>query len=147
MMLKNLALMQRVKDIFKLQSEPIDEDIGLIATIPIEPYINIVKWLDNTGTVYTTPTDKDFYLTNAFISMSKNAGNTGALLRLDITLEDGTATRLMFITSETAIVHQGQIVENYQKGIKLKRNTAITLTASGTFAISHANIKGYTTDN
>jgi len=59
-----------------------DEVQGPVAVIPILPITNIIKTANSstTGsvTLYTTPTDKDFYLTSLQISLIKDATNDNA---------------------------------------------------------------------
>jgi len=144
MRIKNLTIVKRIVDIFKLQSEDFQEDISLVANLPLNRNLNIVKWKDATGTMYTTPINEDFYLTNIFLTMSKTDVQTGSLIRMDAII-NGETVRLVGIGGVTGAFQNGVVVDNYpQAGIKIDRNTAITLTTSGTFTTVQGGIKGYT---
>lgn len=68
----NVALGKRVSEILETNVlAPLNIELNrtLQPIISIEPYIDIFKSTSGTGAVYTTPTDKDFYLVGIYFSM------------------------------------------------------------------------------
>lgn len=113
--------------------------------------INVIKnaGLINgtTGTIYTTPSDKDFYLMGSSITYIKDASSTSIYSTVRCTIEDGTLSDVNVIAQLTLTAQQGSNSINYgQEGIKLKRNTAITIqNSAGTANITaYGIIWGYT---
>ena len=116
------------------------------AIIPVLPvnkkYCNIVKSADATGTLYTTPADKDFYLIAANISAEGSAGADG---RTHITVTvGGVATQILNTYVDSAVGTQNTATNNLSLSVPLKidRGTAIICTVVGGFAC----IIGYTED-
>lgn len=100
-----------------------------------------------TITIYTTPADKDFYLTDFYISYFKDAAcdNTSIIMTAAV---DGASVELWGIRRPTLTADSDNISFNLNFPIKIDRNTTITLT--GTFAVGvlqrQAGIFGYTDD-
>jgi len=83
-------------------SEKVSEINGSVQpTIKIEPYINILKTdTAATATIYTTPTDKDFYLTNAAISCNVGGGAAGTATLTFVLRSGETQTINAVVTSD-----------------------------------------------
>lgn len=98
-------------------------------------------------TVFTTPTDRDFFLTNASLSYSKDVTcdvATGAI-NLSATI-DGVSRNILSLANLTTLgqTQAGSISLNYP--VKIDRNTSITV--SGSFTLGSmsrtAQIQGFT---
>jgi hypothetical protein len=104
---------------------------------------NIVKSAITTGTLYTTPTDKDFYLCSAYGgAYLVGAGPAETYITVNI---DGPATRVitMKINGNALTNSETNNSVNPCVPIKIDRGTAIVLTVS---ADGYGGIIGYTVD-
>lgn len=115
------------------------------AIIPVLPvnkkYITIGKHKNSDGTVYTTPANKDFYLTNIMVSVSATGGGT-AYCSVVGTI-NGEAQTIAYINCINTVEHGTSASYNLINPIKLDRNTNIVLDISDAGA---AHILGYTED-
>lgn len=142
----NPSITKRQADIFNTKhanhmSSKVNDNIT--PTIEIAPTLHIVKNLSgDSGTLYTTPSDKDFYLTNlTVIAMGNNIGAGPGIAFSDIifTLDSGeqavfTATAPFDATGLGAL---GVTHQFGHRGIKLKRGTVVTASMdnNGSFTI------------
>lgn len=148
----NKDVLKRIVEELGLQSAVEKLPTDIIPTIqPVlianpERIINVVKYKTSTGTITTTPTDFDFYLTNASIS-NFSIDNTGAATdSITVTLGDGSNQIILGCTvgSPAAGVGTNSNSINLKNPIKLKRGTNITSNLnSDTGAFS---ICGYTVE-
>lgn len=119
--------------------------------VPIGRVCNIVRAVrqDTTGTftIFTTPSDKDFYLVAADLSTSKNstADNSSSDLRVVV---DGVA-RSLLVTAQITLTAQGvQAFLPFTPPILVDRGTVIDVTGAFTVgAMSRVgSIVGYTVE-
>jgi len=82
-------------------------------------------------TVYTTPSDKDFYLTYAFLSMTKDATSDNILTNATIVV-GGVTLNILAIPSQTTTAWSDQVCVSFPYPIKLDRASIIVL--AGTFS-------------
>lgn len=132
-----------------------DEVAGPVATIPILRCANTVKATTSTGTsgtLWTTPSDKDFYLLYAEFSIVKDAACDiptagGPLLQAFV---DGVALPLHRIPVITLTAqNQTATFSLPYPGLKIDRNTAISHSRSATTAgniVMSSVIIGYTVE-
>ena len=110
--------------------------------------INIVRYANavnsGSGTIYTTPTDKDFYLCYANLGIIKDATSTSTEESLRIVI-DGATQRLMTIPSITLTAQSQNVFISLNNPIKIDRNTAITINGSSATAniTLNGSIAGY----
>jgi hypothetical protein len=112
--------------------------------------INIVKSRTNAGTVYTTPTDKDFYLAAIFIGGSSITAGANAATISAIIEGDTSSTALASLKlSNTVVIDatSGNIPMTFPLPIKLAKGSAISSATGGTFAAVTFSIYGYTVEN
>lgn len=132
-----------------------DEVAGPVAVIPIQRCANIIKATTSTGTsgtLWTTPGDKDFYLLSAEFSIVKDAAcdiatGGGPLLQAVV---DGVGLPLHRIPVVTlTFQNQSVVVSIPYPGLKIDRNTAIQhsrgATTAGNIVMSSVVI-GYTVE-
>lgn len=149
---RNFSISQDLNRIFDLKGESTDyvSDV-IMPVVPIQRICNIVRRapLSNatSATVYTTPSDKDFYLNSAFLSVIK-----------DVTAQSLASSILVFIDSVQvgilsisglSLTPQNDVVSiSFPIPLKLDRNTTITVTASNATAnvSASAGITGYTVE-
>ena len=88
---------------------------GPVATIEIQPHLNICKRasaLNSTiATIFTTPSDKDFYLVAAELSLIKDATGTSTSSTISVIIE-GLAVVLLDIAGITLTVQENSVA-NY----------------------------------
>jgi len=126
----------------------------IVPTVEINPRINIVKRNTCTNatsvTLYTTPTDKDFYLTGVSLSHTRDVNATCVSTAINGVI-DGVSTGTIFIEHRMQTLTAGNIpasTQSFSIPIKIDRGTAITITAStnvGNF-VSVGIIFGYTVE-
>jgi len=101
------------------------------------------------ATIYTTPSDKDFFLTGAFLSVIKDATSTSSGTYLRVYDTNGVAIYPLYISSLTLTAQSESISENFSVPIKLGRNytVAVLNTTNVANINATAGITGYTVDN
>jgi hypothetical protein len=110
--------------------------------------INILRGVTATNstsaTIYTTPTDKDFYLTSALLSTIKDVTSTSTLERLRVVI-DGVTQDILLISSLSLTAQDRTITLSLNNSIKIDRGTTITVTNSTNVAniTTTALIQGY----
>lgn len=115
-----------------------------------KPIVNIVKWIASVGTgtqtLYTTPTDKDFFLTNVIISAQADVNCDNTVYDVTATPDEGGAIILLRLPKITLTVFQDSISVVFPHPIKIARGTTITFGTTYTAGVSHAvaQIMGYT---
>jgi hypothetical protein len=98
----------------------------------------------NSTLIYTTPTDKDFYLTGAVLSHSKDATSDNTLVGI-LVFVDGLQARVLFRELQTTTAGNSTDVMNLSFPLKLDRGSRIDL--AGTFTAGtmskRASITGF----
>lgn len=112
--------------------------------------ISVIAVATGAQVVYTTPLDKDFYLTNAEVSMIKDVTcdqATGSLV-LNCT-QDGATKNLVRIPIIALTAQNFAQSINLNCPMKIDRGTNLNYTASYTAGVMArvAGIKGFTVDN
>jgi len=151
---QNKAVVNNIIDELKLN--PITDQIPRSVIPTIQPtfdvkkkFCNIVRSTTNTGstaTVYTTPSDKDFYLVSAGLSFTKANDAVGVDWVIRGFPENDAIRNFVSITSTTLTVDTENAFTQFNPPIKLMRNSIITIVpdnSTGTFRMS-GNIAGYT---
>jgi len=146
----NPTISQNALRILNTKGFNLDEEVsGLVAVIPITSIPRIVRGTSRTttgnSTIYTTPSDKDFYLTGFYISATADVASDCVLYNFQITV-DGVSQRIFSMVKTTLTAfNQTQFVA-LPIPIKIDRGTAITIGQSftvGTSTVASA-IYGYT---
>lgn len=105
--------------------------------------------INSTGaTVYTTPTDRDFFLTSVHLSVIKDVTATSQNTELDFVTDDGIQ-QYAFVINGITLTPQNEVIDQQlNPPIKLKRGTNISLVNGTNVATirTHATITGYTVD-
>lgn len=101
-----------------------------------------------TGTIYTTPIDKDFFLTSIDLSMIKDVTSTSIYTDVEIKINGQTKT-ILYINGFTLTVQNISKIISFPIPIKLDRNSTITVNNNTNVAniSSYCTITGYTNDN
>lgn len=97
-------------------------------------------------TLYTTPSDKDFYLAGAFLSVIKDATSTSAFSSIRGTVDGQDIADIIAIAGMTLTVQSESTSVTFNPPLKLKRNTTVTVNNSTAVAniTAYGSIWGYT---
>lgn len=116
-------------------------------------YINIIKTATTGGTgtaIYTTPTDQDFFLVGAQLSVIKDATSTSTSTDLYCTTdESSSSTSILKITGITLTPQSSTVSISFPIPIKCKRGSIIGINNATNVAtiLSSGCIQGYTVSN
>lgn len=125
------------------------DTIQPVLEVTPDKFIDVVASAVVTGTIVTTPTNRDFFLTNAWISAT-NELDTSTSGTITVTLESGATAIIASVhvssANETNEFSASAAVCNLNLNIpiKLKRGTVITFTSDTIDA--RGGIMGYTED-
>lgn len=123
-----------------------DNAIGnkLIPVVDVTPIADIVRSAAvtnaTTSLIYTTPTDKDFYLTAVTLSYQKDAGNASILLNLNVYINSivRSVASIYFLPSSA---NSETITLSFPYPIKLDRGQIIqTAITDATANITHGGV-------
>jgi len=141
----NPSIVERANRILATKSGDFlsDEVQGPVACIAITPVANILRAAAGSGTIYTTPADKDFYLTGFSLSFVKAASDTGTLVQITC-IVDGVTTSIFGFAGLTLTAERDGVAVDLSTPIKVDRNTAISCGLTGTYTAIRSTIRGYT---
>jgi len=139
--------------ILNLKAEGFDSELQtLTPVVEIKPKTNIVRsqtaFNATSATVYTTPSDKDFYLISAALSTSKDATATSTTSSITSTIDAASGQDILRLGLLTLTAERNSIATQFNPPIKIDRGAVITVkndTAVGNIR-SVASIAGYTVE-
>jgi hypothetical protein len=101
------------------------------------------------ATIYTTPTDKDFYLVAVGISVSKDITATSTYSAIELTVDGGGTANVFNIAGLTLTPQSGAWSWALPVPIRIARGTTIKIVNSTNVGNvrSYGQIVGYTVDN
>jgi len=120
-------------------------------TMEIKPFANIVRGVANANTggttIFSTPTDKDFFLTYVQISGSSlaDADNTSFNAFANI---DGVNEELVQVQKQTLTAHTFTQAVHFDPPIRIDRGTGITVNTAFTVGAARKSgcLNGYTVE-
>jgi len=124
-------------------------DIQPVLNVNPQRNLNIIRRVIDAGTVYTTPTDKDFYLVGSQMTISNDTASQVSTGTLTVTPEGGESTVFQSLVLNTSLLidsAQDNNTVTLPIPLKLKRGTNLTLAVSNTNA-EVLVIYGYTVDS
>lgn len=150
----NPSIVQNAQRILNTKADNLSDEVsGPVAVIPIKPICRIVRFAvrstSGSGTVYATPTDKDFYLIGCSLSVQRDAAcdapsSDGARVGIVI---DSVTQGLIPISCATLTAFSAEQNITFPFPIKIDRGTNITITGM-TFTVGtcvrSVSIIGYT---
>lgn len=131
----------------------VSDDVQLVLNVNPKDYrrCNIVKFREDTnstgGVIYTTPTDRDFYLVAAQLELIKDATSTSTISQITSTI-DGAAIKILTIPSLTLTAQTSSKTISFPNAVKLDRGVTIG-SSNGTNVANiklHSLIYGYLVD-
>jgi len=111
--------------------EPLNIEVSktIVPTLSLEPSVNIVKVISSTGGIYTTPTDKDFYLTGYVLQGINNSStNTLGTATIQYQLENGDTISHTASSELDGLGSPTVIKVDFPKGCLLSKNITIAVT-------------------
>jgi len=133
------SVLLNTQDILLLQSgnqaPPIEANNSIQPVVEVGPtFSNIVKRSVNTNTgtstIYTTPADKDFYMTGFSHSVTKNATSDNTLCLLNVII-GGATLAISALQFQTLTAASDHIEMTFPYPLKIDRNSIIA--HNGTF--------------
>jgi hypothetical protein len=129
----------------------VNDDVQLVLNVNPKDYrrVNVVKSATS-GTIYTTPSTKEFYLTGAYLSaQSTTVGSNW--FRLAVTpFSENTSTIIAQVPVEVTVAISGASEEVYLDfsscPIRLANSSNIATSTGGTLSVSRCCIFGYTVE-
>jgi hypothetical protein len=122
----------------------------VVPVFDIQPKItNFVTQTTSTATgdttIFTTPTDKDFFITFATIANTANAASDSVVCSIGVTI-GGATRRIMYLVKETTTAGSQNAEMCFTYPIKVDRGSIIRLTKAFTAGATtvNATIGGYT---
>lgn len=148
----NSSISQDINRIFDLKGESTNlvSDI-IMPVVPIVRQIDIVRNGTSSAsgalTAYTTPSDKDFYLTGIFLNISCDAASDWVTASYTATIQ-GVSRAFAYIAKLTLTATQQQVSIQYPIPIKIDRGTNIvnSLTFAAGNTIRAYSLQGYTVE-
>ncbi len=126
------------------------EDVsGPVAVINIEPIGRINAYVSAfniaNAVLYTTPSDKDFYLTNATIAVIKDVNSTSTNSYMQVVI-NGVNQIILSIPGITLTAQSNTLSQSFRYPLKLDRGTQVIVTGTTTTANirTNATLQGYT---
>lgn len=128
---------------------PTEASDKIVLTYPLnEKVVKIVRGSEKTttgsSTVYTTPSNKDFYLTGCYLQNNSNATADNTDIRLTCVIDGGTQFLIQF-KKITLTAFNNMLNREFSVPIKLDRNSTIVLSSAFTVGSSttSAGITGF----
>ncbi len=148
----NSSISQDMNRIFDLKGESTSFVMDYIQpVINISPRCNICKGASainaTSAGIYTTPSDKDFYLASALLSVIKDVTSTSTLTSI-LAFIDGVQQSILRIGGISLTPQSDVVALSFNIPIKIDRNTAITVSNSTNVAnvTAQATIQGFTVE-
>lgn len=143
----NPTLAKNTNRAFNLKGENTNEvNDEIQPVVLIEDILDITRHAIGAGSViYTTPADKDFYLSAYSLSFEKNAADTGTQIYIQVTIQ-GVNRRLGSLCAITSVANRGNDSLSLPKDLKLDRGTTISVEAAGSFTVATGTIYGHTSE-
>jgi hypothetical protein len=103
----------------------------------------------STSSIYTTPTDKDFFLTTVSYYVIKDAASDNIVNTVVVSVDGSGDQTLLSVPGITLTASNYGTSINFPSPIKLTRGSTIRMSSSFTIGvlIRGLNITGYTVDN
>lgn len=156
----NSSLTREFREAGRVTSMDIPNKIGdtIIPVMEVNPkllrVVDITKQNQainaTSATIYTTPTDSDFYLTGASLTVSKDANATSVASYIQCILADnGDTVQICYVACTTTQAQNGGVSHDFTFPIKVKRGTAISVYNTTNVASIRASavIYGYLVPN
>lgn len=150
----NPTISQDLLRIFNFkQGDMLGNDVGnmIVPVINVERFVNISRDVtvatNALTTVYTTPTDKDFYLSAACLTYHHDAACTTMSCNMSCFPDnDVTARKILIINPSPSAVSNMVVSNQYRPHIKIKRGTNISIQSANNDGVQRldGSIQGFT---
>lgn len=152
---RNSDTLKEMREAFGVQTAT-DKTVSPIPVVDVNPKnlrrANIASGTSSAATgnftVYTTPSDKDFFLTGVQMQYMKDATADNTTVAITATEDSGATITLITTRTITTTAYTAAINRELVPPIKLKRNSNVIM--SGTFTVGAltraACVSGYTVE-
>lgn len=148
----NPTINKSMSDIFNLKGESTDEISNeILPVINIHPKVNITRavYAANAAstTIYTTPSDKDFFLTTVSLQVIRSTASVNVVVPLKAYI-DGVLQTIISVAGITLVAQDQAVALSFPIPIKIDRGTAIVVTISDTTPVIAivGSVSGYTVE-
>jgi len=149
----NTTIAEDSARIFNFKGDNLSVEVmpNIQPTIEIKRYCDIVRQTNATNvtsqTIFTTPADKDFYLTSCALGVMKDALNASTVENLQGAVA-GVGRVFLSIPSITLTAQTANITQTFDPPIKLDRASTIDLASTSAVATIRMTgcITGYTVE-
>lgn len=150
----NPSIAEDASRIFNFKGDFLSSDINdyIVPVIPISRVATVslrTALADSAGpgTILTTPTDRDFYLTGVTMSVIKSVGSTSLLTHVQTTI-NGVARFIIAIDSLSVTAQSETISQTFNPPLKIDRGVVISINNNTAVASirSSATITGFFVD-
>jgi len=144
--LHNTAIKKWASHLFETNaSRPIDFKLSEVIqpTVLVQPYIDVVRNSSSSGTttLFTTPTDKEFYLTNVVLEGYSESGVVSGEVSFEFVTYDGVTRQISIATDNTAAAGSVALSVPFpMRGVLLAKSSNVTITITN----GSAFMAGYT---
>jgi len=140
----------RGNSVSNLAPSKVNDSVQLVCNVNPKDYrrCNIVRRASNNATIYTAPTDKDFYLCGTHISGTSSAVSNNGIQIAIVPKGDATVIINRITQTPTAVTDALTSVSNqdFSFPILLERGSTIAVTFT-TMVAGNVSIYGYTVEN
>lgn len=149
----NPTIAEDLQRLFNLKSLDAVSELGetILPVVEVKRFCNICRATaasnSTSATVYTTPSDKDFYLCAASLSTIKDVTGVSNNAKLNVIIE-GVTIAILSISNITLTAQHSNMTNAWFNPIKCDRGSIITVTNSSATANvrTDATIQGYTVE-
>ena len=156
--IQSKEVIDKISDELKIQpSMEIPRELGknIQLNYDVNPlrFVNEINIINRTttasaATVFTTPSDRDFFLTGVTLANVSDATADNTTIALNITLESGVVVSIILLRKLTTTAFDKVVTNDFTIPIKLLRGSPITFINAFTVGASVSSVItiGYTTD-
>ena len=141
----------RGNSVSNLAPSKVSDNVQLVCNVNPKDYrrCNIIKTATSATTIYTTPTDKDFYISGSMLSISTTAAGTNVASINIVPFGESVAIPInsaRIFNTATVDGDHAEVYTPFSIPILLARGSTITSTSSGTIGSGRYTIIGYTVE-
>lgn len=146
----NPSISERAQRQFNFKGDSLTDEItGPVAVIPIQPFVRNLVRATSTATAaltaFTTPSDKDYFLTGLTLGITKDAACDNSTVQVAVTVA-GVQTIIVDVPTQTLTAQSTQVPVMFNPPIRLDRNQPIQVFGTFTVGTMRKNLclYGYT---
>ena len=150
--INNSEIQKRITEEAKLQlsvdavpTQLAEKVVPVLISNP-KPSISVVVYKSGSGTSYTTPSNKRFFLCGCSLSIQSVAVTTSGNSTLTIVPKNGVSAAILALVAETTAaitsVNENQVID-FARPIELEKGSAVGVTIGGSLTNVKSTLWGY----